>query len=139
MPTRYANAQWNGSLEEGSGTMKFGDFEGAYSAGSRFEDAEGTNPEELIGAAHAGCFSMALSLALGEEGFAPESIDTDAEVTIVHEADDIYISTVLLKTEAEVPGIDEETFQSIAQAAKKGCPVSNALTGVDIELEAQLR
>ena len=119
--------------------MSFGDYGGNYSAASRFEDAEGTNPEELIGAAHAGCFSMALSLMLGEEGFEPESIETHAEVTIKHEGEDIFISTIRLETEADVPGIDEETFQSLARAAKEGCPVSKALAGVDIELEAKLR
>lgn len=139
MPTRHANAEWTGSVKEGSGTLNVGDFEGSYSAGSRFEDADGTNPEELIGAAHAGCFSMALSLALGEEGFQPDSIDTDADVTIVHQEDDISITTIRLTTEAEIPEIDEETFQSIAQAAKEGCPVSKALAGVDIQLEATLR
>ena len=119
--------------------MSFGDYGGNYSAASRFEEAEGTNPEEMIGAAHAGCFSMALSLILGEEGFEPESIETGAEVTIKHEGDDIFISTIRLDTEAEVPGIDKETFQSLAQAAKEGCPVSKALAGVEIELEATLR
>jgi osmotically inducible protein OsmC len=139
MPTRNAQAQWNGNLEEGSGTVSFGDFKEAYSAASRFGDAGGTNPEELIGAAHAGCFSMALSLMLGEAGFEPESIDTDAEVTIKQDGDDIFIPTIRLSTEADVPGIDDETFRSIAEQAKQGCPVSKALAGVDIELEATLR
>ena len=139
MPTRNAHAKWNGNLEEGSGTVSFGDFEEAYSAGSRFGDAGGTNPEELIGAAHAGCFSMALSLMLGEAGYAPESIDTDAEVTIKQEGEDIFIPTIRLETKADVPGIDAETFRSIAEQAKQGCPVSKALAGVDIELDAQLR
>jgi osmotically inducible protein OsmC len=138
MPTRFANAKWSGSVENGSGTTSFGDFAGNFSAGSRFEDADGTNPEQLLGAAHASCFSMALSLMLGEEGFRPEQIDTDAEVTIKHEGEDIYISEIVLKTEATVPEIDDETFQSIAEHAKEGCPVSAALTGVDIELEARL-
>ncbi len=139
MPTRNAYAKWNGNLEEGSGTVGFGDFEEAYSAASRFGDAGGTNPEELIGAAHAGCFSMALSLMLGEAGYEPESIDTDAEVTIKQEGEDIFIPTIRLKTKADVPGLDDETFQSIAEQAKQGCPVSKALAGVDIELDAQLR
>lgn len=139
MPKRFANAQWNGNFKDGSGSMNFGDFEGPFSAASRFEEGDGTNPEELIGAAHAGCFSMAFSLALGAEGFDPNSIDTDAEVTIEKRGEDFVISTVRLETEGDVPGIDEETFQSIAVAAKDGCPVSNALTGVDIELEATLK
>ena len=139
MPTRSADAQWNGTLEDGSGSMSFGSYEGTYSAPSRFEDAEGTNPEEMLGAAHAGCFSMALSLVLGEEGFEAESIDTNAQVTIEQDGEGFAISTIRLTTEAEVPGIDEETFRSLAQAAKEACPVSKALAGVSISLEAKLR
>ncbi len=138
MPTRSASAHWEGSLEEGSGQMSFGAFEGTYSAPSRFEDGEGTNPEEMLGAAHAGCFSMALSLVLGDEGYAPESIETDAEVTIEPDGEGFTISTVLLRTEAEVPEIDEETFQGLAAAAQEASPVSKALAGVAHQLEASL-
>lgn len=139
MPTRIAHASWKGSLEEGSGSMSFADYEGSYSVPSRFEDGEGTNPEELMGASHAGCFSMALSLVLGEEGYEPESIDTRAEVTVEQQGEDFVIPTIRLETEAEVPGIDDETFESLAQAAKEACPVSKALAGVDIELDAHLK
>lgn len=138
MPKRSADAEWRGSLEEGSGTMSFGSYEGKYSVPSRFEDGEGTNPEEMIGAAHAGCFSMAFSLVLGENGYDPESINTRAEVTVEQQGEDFVIPTIVLKTTAEVPGIDESTFQELAQAAKEACPVSKALAGVDISLEATL-
>ncbi len=138
MPKRSADAEWRGSLEEGSGTMSFGSYEGKYSVPSRFEDGEGTNPEEMIGAAHAGCFSMAFSLVLGENGYDPESINTQAEVTIEQQGEDFVIPTIVLKTEADVPGIDESTFKELAQAAKEACPVSKALAGVDISLDATL-
>lgn len=139
MPTRSANAEWEGNLEEGSGTMEFGSYEGKYSVPSRFEDGDGTNPEEMIGAAHAGCFSMAFSLVLGEEGYEPETIETDADVTVEQQGEDFVIPKVELTTEAEVPEIDEETFEELAEAAKNACPVSKALAGVEeITLEANL-
>lgn len=118
--------------------MTFGSFEGRYSAPSRFEQGEGTNPEEMIGAAHAGCFSMAFSLALGDQGFEPESIETRADVSIEPEGEGFAIKTIRLTTEAEVAGIDAETFQKLARAAKENCPVSKALTGVEIQFEANL-
>jgi osmotically inducible protein OsmC len=139
MPTRSANAEWEGNLEEGSGTIEFGSYEGKYSVPSRFEDGDGTNPEEMIGAAHAGCFSMAFSLVLGEEGYEPETIETDADVTVEQQGEDFVIPKVELTTEAEVPEIDEETFEELAEAAKNACPVSKALAGVEeITLEANL-
>jgi osmotically inducible protein OsmC len=141
MPRRNATARWNGSLQEGEGTMHMasGSYEGRYSFQSRFEEGEGTNPEELIAAAHAGCFSMALSLGLGQAGYEPESIDTDATVQIDKVGDGFDITQIVLRTRARVPGIDEDEFQQAARAAKDGCPVSKALGGVDsIELEAEL-
>ncbi len=141
MPKRTADAKWNGSITEGDGTMRLGSgaFEGAYTFASRFEDESWTNPEELIGAAHAGCFSMALSAALTQAGTPPKSIETSAEVDIVMKGSDIFIPRIALTTRARVPGIDDETFQSAAQAAKDGCPVSRALAGVDeITLDATL-
>ena len=142
MPTRNAHAEWNGSITDGNGTMAFGSgaFEGAYSFSSRMEEGTGTNPEELIGAAHAGCFSMALSVALGEAGHPPESISTDAQVRFGKEGEGWAIQGVELTTRARVPGIDEETFRQAAEAAKEGCPVSKALAGVpEITLTARLR
>jgi lipoyl-dependent peroxiredoxin len=141
MPKRTANARWDGSLQEGSGTMRMasGSYEGPYSFQSRFEEGDGTNPEELIAAAHAGCFSMALSLALGQAGHDPESIDTEATVEIDRVGDGFAITSIVLRTRARVPGIDADEFQQQAEAAKEGCPVSKALGGVDsIDLEAEL-
>ncbi|MGH9889228.1 MAG: OsmC family protein [bacterium] len=109
-----------------------------YSFASRFEDGKGTNPEELIAAAHAGCFSMAFSAALGKGGFTPQQVKTTATLQILKGADGFGITTIELDTEAKVPGIDEAKFQEIAEGAKKGCPVSKALAGVDIKLKARL-
>ncbi len=112
MPTRTANAEWNGSLRDGDGTMRMQSksYEGPFSFQSRFKEGEGTNPEELIGAAHAGCFSMALSAALTQAGTPPESIETSAEVEIVMKGSDITIPRIALATRARVSGIEEEAF-----------------------------
>jgi osmotically inducible protein OsmC len=142
MPKRKASARWEGSLQEGNGTMRLatGSYEGPYSFQSRFEEGDGTNPEELIAAAHAGCFSMALSLVLGNAGYEPEGIDTEATVQIDKVGDGFKITRIVLNTRARVPGIDEEEFQKHAEAAKEGCPVSQALGAVEtIDLEAQLQ
>ncbi|MCC6347264.1 MAG: OsmC family protein [Nitrospirales bacterium] len=140
MPVRKAEATWKGTLKGGSGTMKLGSgaFEGAYSFSSRFEEGTGTNPEELIGAAHAGCFSMALSLMLEQAGYTPERIHTTAHVRVEKAGDGFKITRSELLTHAEVPGIDEKTFLEKAEAAKKGCPVSQALAGTEITLKAFL-
>jgi osmotically inducible protein OsmC len=142
MAARTANALWEGSVQEGRGRMSVGSgaFEGDYSFTSRFEEGEnGTNPEELIAAAHAGCFSMALSLALGEGGHEPESIQTEAKVSMRNLDGTPTITKIALSTRARVPGIDEDTFQKTANAAKEGCIVSRALAGVEeITLEATL-
>ena len=140
MPARTADAQWEGSLQDGKGTMRFGSgaFEGQYSFSSRFEEGTGTNPEELIAAAHAGCFSMALSGGLSRAGHAPNRVHTNATVHLVKGDAGFSIATIELETEADVPGIDDATFQEQAQAAKAGCPVSRALAGVEIKLNARL-
>lgn len=140
MPTRRAEAQWNGDLKGGKGTMALGSgaYEGAYSFGSRFEEAPGTNPEELIGAALAGCFSMALSGALGRGGHDPERVATKAKVHIEKVGEGFAITRIDLDTEARVPGIDEAAFRETAEGAKKNCPVSKALGGVEITLDARL-
>lgn len=140
MPVRKAEAVWEGNLIKGKGKMKLGSgaFEGAYSFASRFEEGTGTNPEELIGAAHAGCFSMALSLFLERAGFIPERIHTNARVHIDKVGEGFKITTIELQTEAKVPGMDEKRFLEQAEAAKKGCPVSQALAGTDIKLSAKL-
>jgi lipoyl-dependent peroxiredoxin len=140
MPTRTASARWNGSLREGSGTMRFGGgaFEGAYSFRSRFEEGEGTNPEELIGAAHAGCFSMALSASLSQAGHEPASVATDAAVHFEQVDGAPTVTRSELSTHAKVPGIDPDEFDRIAEDAKRNCAVSRALAGVKISLEAEL-
>ncbi len=140
MPIRTAEAEWKGNLMNGKGTMKLGGgaFEGAYSFTSRFEEGAGTNPEELIAAAHAGCFSMALSAMLTEAGFEPKSVKTTAKVSIEKAGDGFAITKSALQTDAEVPGIDEATFREKAEAAKSGCPVSKVLAGAQITLESTL-
>jgi osmotically inducible protein OsmC len=125
----------------GEGTMRFGSgaFEGKYSFASRFEDGPGTNPEELIGAAHAGCFSMAFAGNLQRAGHEPQSVETSARVHIDKSGDGFTITRIELDTTASVPGIDEDEFQQIATASKEGCPVSRALAGVgEITLDAKL-
>jgi osmotically inducible protein OsmC len=141
MATRNGSAQWNGDLKEGSGKLTVGDdvWTGDYSFASRFEDGEGTNPEELIAAAHAGCFTMALSLALGDAGHPPESINTTAKVQLRNVDGLPTIDKIDLETEASVPGVDDSAFQEAAEAAKAGCVVSRALAGVKtINLTAKL-
>ena|SRR5215216_1068860 len=140
MPTRTAHAEWNGPIDSGKGTMAFGSgaFEGPYSFESRMQDGPGTNPEELIGAAHAGCFSMALSLVLGEAGHPPDSISTDASVRFEQQGEGWAITGIELTTRGKVPGIDEDGFRQAAEVAKENCPVSQALGGVDITLDAAL-
>lgn len=140
MAIRRAEAVWTGSLKDGKGTMRLGSgaFEGAYSFQTRFEEKPGTNPEELIGAAHAGCFSMALSAGLGKAGFAPKRIHTKANVHLEKVGEGFGITRIVLETEAEIPGIDEATFQQHADGAKANCPVSRALGGVEITLKAKL-
>lgn len=140
MPERTAEAQWTGDLLHGSGSMKLGSgsYEGAYSFGSRMQAAAGTNPEELIGAALAGCFSMALSAGLGKAGATPERIHTSAHVHFDKIGEGFKISRISLRTTAKVAGIDEPAFRREAEAAKEKCPVSQALAGVTIELDAHL-
>jgi osmotically inducible protein OsmC len=140
MPVRTSEAEWKGNLLQGQGTMKLGSgaFEGKYSFPSRFESGQGTNPEELIGAAHAGCYSMALSFILGNAGFNPTRVHTTARVHLEKVGDGFSITKIELETEAQIPGIDDKTFQGHAEAAKKGCPVSKALAATEITLKAKL-
>ena len=140
MPVRSASAEWKGDLKGGRGTMKMqsGAYEGKYSFGSRFEEDPGTNPEELIAAAHAGCFSMALTADLVRADFAPASVSTSARAHLEITDAGPAITKIELTSEADVAGIDDETFQKHAAAAKANCPVSKALAGVEIVLEAAL-
>jgi lipoyl-dependent peroxiredoxin len=142
MAKRTADARWDGNFTDGGGTMEFGTFSGAYSAGSRFEEAEGTNPEELIAAAHAGCYSMALALALEQAGHTAKSVETRADVHLnPAEGGGFEINRIDLHTRARVPGIDAAAFEQLAEQTKQGCPVSKALAAVpgitlDTELES---
>jgi len=140
MPIRTAEAEWNGNLFEGSGRMKLGTgaYDGPYSFKSRMQDGAGTNPEELIAAAHAGCFSMALSAQLSNAGHPPKSVRTKANVHFDKVEDGFAITSIDLNTEADVPGIDAAKFQELAEGAKKGCPVSKALAATKINLDAKL-
>jgi lipoyl-dependent peroxiredoxin len=140
MAVRTADARWEGALQDGSGTMAFGSgaFEGQFSYASRFEEGPGTNPEELIGAAHAGCFSMAFANTLATAGHDPRSVETSARVHLEPGDDGPSITRIELHTDAEVPGIDADEFQQLAETAKANCPVSKALAGVDISLDANL-
>lgn len=140
MPIRTADAIWEGNLKDGKGRMKLGSgaFDGAYSFASRFEEGAGTNPEELIGAALAGCFSMALAHELAQSGYSPKDIHTTAKVKIEKLEDGFKITSIVLDTEARVPGIGEQAFMEKAELTKKNCPVSRALTGTEIELQARL-
>jgi osmotically inducible protein OsmC len=141
MPERRASAVWNGSLTEGNGTMRMasGAYEGPYSFQSRFEEGDGTNPEELIAAAHAGCFSMALSAELGNLGHTPDSVETEATVHLDQVEHGFAIKRIELRTRVTAPGVPESDLEQAAEAAKKGCPVSQALAAVEsIELDAGL-
>lgn len=140
MPVRTADAIWEGNLKDGKGRMKLGSgaFEGAYSFSSRFEEGTGSNPEELIGAALAGCFSMALANGLAQSGYSPKRIDTTATVKLEKLQEGFKITSIVLDTEAEVPGIGEQAFIEKAEMTKKTCPVSRALTGTEIKLRAKL-
>lgn len=137
MAVRISSAEWKGTLKEGSGTMKLGSgaYEGPYTYASRFESGEGTNPEELIGAAHAGCFSMFLAALLTTAGFPPLRIATTATV---HLGKGPTITLIELNTRAEVPGLTEADLRQHAEAAKKDCPVSKALAGPEIQLKVHL-
>jgi osmotically inducible protein OsmC len=140
MPTRKASATWEGGLKSGSGSFEgeSGAIRGSYSFGSRFGDTGGTNPEELLAAAEAACFSMALAVGLEQNGTPATRVHTDAACTIDKEGDGFRITTMRLTCRAQVPGIDRETFADMAAATKAACPVSKALAGVDIQLDAEL-
>ena len=141
MATRNGSAVWEGNLKEGKGTMKLGSgaYQGPYSFSSRFESGTGTNPEELIGAAEAGCFSMALSNNLSKAGYPPKRINTTAKVNLQQVEGGFKITSIELETDAEVPGVDQAKFNELAEQTKKTCPVSVALAGTEIKLNARLK
>jgi osmotically inducible protein OsmC len=140
MPARTATAKWEKGLRDGHGTVALGSgaFEGQYSFQSRFEEGVGTNPEELLGASHAGCFSMALTAGLEAAGYAPESVETSAKVHLEKAEAGFAIGKIVLTTTAVVPGIDDAAFQEQAETAKANCPISKALASTDIQLTATL-
>lgn len=140
MPTSTANAVWNGSISEGSGNMKMANYDGPFSVPTRFGDADGTSPEELLAAAHAGCFSMQLSGLLTRADHAPDSIKTSADVSVEKVDDGWSITKIHLTTTGDVPGIDEATFSDFANKAKDSCPVSKLFAGgtADLTVDATL-
>ena len=141
MPTRKAEAEWEGNLAEGSGRLKVGSgaFEGAYSFKSRFEEGQAaTNPEELLGAAHAGCFTMALTAGLSRAGIKPKRIHTEARVKLEKVGEAFSITQIELETEAEIPDVDDAAFQKYALDAKQNCPLSKALAATPISMTAKL-
>jgi lipoyl-dependent peroxiredoxin len=141
MAKRKAHAAWQGKLKDGNGNIELGNgaLQGQYNFQSRFESGQGTNPEELIGGAHAACFSMALAHGLEEAGFDPQKIKTDAEVSIEQVEQGFKITTISLETRGTVPEIDEKVFLEHAEKAKRTCPVSQALAGAEIRLKAHLQ
>ena len=140
MAERKANAEWDGGLKEGKGKIALGSglFEGPFSFSTRFEDEPGTNPEELLGASLAGCYSMALGAALEKRGTPASSIRTEAKVFLGKDDAGFKINRIDLSTAAEVPGIVSEDFTQVAKEVKKGCPISRALAATDITLKASL-
>jgi osmotically inducible protein OsmC len=137
MATSKATAKWNGTLKEGTGVMKYGQVEGPFTFASRFEEGEGTNPEELVGAAHSGCFSMFLAAILSQDGFKPNSIETSASVHL-GEDDGPKITRIDLDCNADVPGLDDAKFAQYTQTAKEKCPISRLFSGTEINLSAKL-
>ena len=138
MSVRSAQAKWNGTLKDGAGTMNFSDYSGPYTFASRFEEGKGTNPEELIGAAHAGCYSMFLSALISGEGLTPEFVSTNATVHLGKDDLGPVITTIELSSEVKCEGLSQEKFEELAAAAKKGCPVSRLVAAADIKLDAKL-
>ncbi len=137
MSTSYAKAKWEGSLKEGNGLLNFTGYEGPFNFRSRFEDGPETNPEELVGAAHAGCYSMFLAALIGGKDLAPTSIETKATV-VLGDDNGPKVTSITLNCEAVVPGLSEEDFQALAADAKAKCPISRLLTGTEVFLEAKL-
>jgi osmotically inducible protein OsmC len=138
MPERRAKAQWKGGLKDGKGNLEFTGYQGPFTYASRFEDGDGTNPEELIGAAHAGCFSMFLSALLGKEDFTPERIDTSAAVTLGTDDAGPVIQRIALDTRVQCPGLPPDKFHELVDEAKKGCPVSRLVSAAEITVNATL-
>jgi osmotically inducible protein OsmC len=138
MAVRRANARWNGTLKEGKGTMNFSDYSGPYTFASRFEEGKGTNPEELVGAAHAGCFSMFLSALISGKGMVPESVETTATVHLGRDETGPLVTTIELDCQVRCEGLSQELFDELAVEAKANCPISRLVAAADIKLSARL-
>ncbi len=138
MSTRTAKAQWNGTLKDGAGKMNFSDYSGPFTFASRFEEGKGTNPEELVGAAHAGCYSMFLSALISGENLVPESVATTAKVHLTRDDVGPVVSLIELACEVKCAGLSHEKFKELAAAAKAKCPISRLLSGAEIKLDAKL-
>lgn len=138
MSVRTAKSQWNGTLKDGKGTMNFSNYSGPYTFKSRFEEGSGTNPEELVGAAHSGCYSMFLAALIGGEGLDPESVETTAKVHLGKDDLGPVITTIELDCQVKCEGLSQEKFQELSAAAKSGCPISRLVAAADIQLKAVL-
>ena len=138
MSVRLANAKWNGTLKDGKGTMNFSDYSGPFTFASRFEEGKGTNPEELVGAAHAGCYSMFLSALISGEKLVPESVETTARVHLGRDETGPLVTTIELNSKVKCEGLSQEKFDELAAAAKAKCPISRLVAAADIQLTASL-
>ncbi len=138
MSVRTAKSKWNGTLKDGAGTMNFSNYSGPFTFKSRFEEGDGTNPEELIGAAHSGCYSMFLSALISGEGLVPESVETTASVHLGSDDTGPVITTIELKCQVKCEGLSQEKFDELAAAAKEKCPISRLVAAADIQLSASL-
>jgi osmotically inducible protein OsmC len=138
MSVRSANAKWNGTLKDGKGTMNFSDYSGPYTFASRFEEGKGTNPEELVGAAHAGCYSMFLSALISGEDLVPESVETTAKVHLGRDETGPLVTTIELTSQVKCEGLSQDKFNELAAAAKAKCPISRLVAAADIQLSATL-
>ena len=138
MSVRTAKSQWNGTLKDGEGTMNFSNYSGPFTFKSRFEEGTGTNPEELVGAAHSGCYSMFLAALISGEGLAPESVETTSKVHLGKDEKGPVITTIELECQVKCEGLSQEKFEELAAAAKEGCPISRLVAAADIKLSATL-
>ena len=138
MSVRSANAKWNGTLKDGKGTMNFSDYSGPYTFASRFEEGKGTNPEELVGAAHAGCYSMFLSALISGENLVPESVETTARVHLGRDETGPLVTTIELTSQVKCEGLSQDKFNELAAAAKAKCPISRLVAAADVQLSATL-
>ena len=138
MSVRTARSQWNGTLKEGKGTMNFSNYSGPYTYKSRFEEGAGTNPEELVGAAHSGCYSMFLAALISGEGLTPEQVETTAKVHLGKDDTGPVVTTIELDCQVKCDGLSQEKFKELAQAAKEKCPISRLVAAADIRLTANL-